>query len=183
MPAVENVARHAENLRRLGIDGLMLSWTLGGYPSPNMEAIAELMNGRTVADAMRAVAVRRYGEPLADAVVEAWRAYSTAFAEYPYHISVLYNAPHQLGPANLMWAEPTGYRATMVGFPYDDLDGWLASYHDGRQVLYDPPTARGRTKRQIPRHDAAQKTARRGHGWPGGREMAGAGFEPATSRL
>lgn len=143
VPAVENVARHAENLRRLGVDGLMLSWTLGGYPSPNMEAIAEVMDGRTVADAMRAVAVRRYGEPLADAVVEAWRAYSTAFAEYPYHISVLYNAPHQLGPANLVWAEPTGYRATMVGFPYDDLDGWLASYHDGRQVLfYDPPSPR-----------------------------------------
>jgi len=143
VPAVENVARHAENLRGLGIDGLMLSWTLGGYPSPNMEVIAEVMDGRTVADAMRTVAVRRYGEPLADAVVEAWRAYSTAFTEYPYHISILYNAPHQLGPANMLWAEPTGYRATMVGFPYDDLDGWLASYHDGRQVLYDPPTFAG----------------------------------------
>ena len=34
-----------------------------------------------------------------------------------------------------------------------------------------------------PRQDAAQKTARRGHGWPDGREMAGTGFEPVTSRL
>jgi hypothetical protein len=34
-----------------------------------------------------------------------------------------------------------------------------------------------------PRQDAAHKKARRGHGWPGGREMAGTGFEPATSRL
>ncbi len=158
VPAVENVARHAENLRRLGVDGLMLSWTLGGYPSPNMEAIAEVMDGRTVADAMHAVAVRRYGEPLADAVVEAWRAYSTAFAEYPYHISVLYNAPHQLGPANLVWAEPTGYRATMVGFPYDDLDGWLASYHDGRQVLfYDPPIFAGQFEKVAAGFTAARK--------------------------
>ncbi|MCZ7635056.1 MAG: hypothetical protein M5U12_02690 [Verrucomicrobia bacterium] len=34
----------------------------------------------------------------------------------------------QLGPANLLWGEPTGYRATMVGFPYDDLDGWRQVY-------------------------------------------------------
>jgi len=34
----------------------------------------------------------------------------------------------QVGPANLLWGEPTGYHATMVGFPYDDLDGWRAVY-------------------------------------------------------
>ena len=34
----------------------------------------------------------------------------------------------QVGPANPLWGEPTGYRATMVGFPYDDLDGWRAVY-------------------------------------------------------
>jgi hypothetical protein len=28
----------------------------------------------------------------------------------------------------LLWAEPTGYPASMVGFPYDDLDGWRAVY-------------------------------------------------------
>ena len=29
---------------------------------------------------------------------------------------------------NLFWNEATGYRATMVGFPYDDLDQWRAVY-------------------------------------------------------
>jgi hypothetical protein len=24
---------------------------------------------------------------------------------------------HQIGPANLLWAEPTGYGSTMTGFP------------------------------------------------------------------
>lgn len=33
-----------------------------------------------------------------------------------------------------------------------------------------------------PRQDAAHKTARRGHGWPGGREMAGAGREQPAFR-
>ncbi|MHB9007463.1 MAG: hypothetical protein ACYDC1_11085, partial [Limisphaerales bacterium] len=36
IPAVENVARHAVGLRELQMDGLMLGWTLGGYPSVNL---------------------------------------------------------------------------------------------------------------------------------------------------
>ena len=42
IPALANVARHAANLRHLGVNGLMLGWTLGGYPSPNLEVVAEL---------------------------------------------------------------------------------------------------------------------------------------------
>jgi len=34
----------------------------------------------------------------------------------------------QCGPANLLYPKPTGYSSTMVGFPYDDLDGWRAVY-------------------------------------------------------
>jgi hypothetical protein len=41
---------------------------------------------------------------------------------------VVYNAPMQYGPSNLLWGERTGYHATMVGFPYDDLDGWRGPY-------------------------------------------------------
>jgi hypothetical protein len=41
---------------------------------------------------------------------------------------VVYTAPLQNGPSNLLWPEPTGYHATMVGFPYDDLDGWRGPY-------------------------------------------------------
>ncbi len=42
IPAVANVARHAANLRGLGVNGLMLGWTLGGCPSPNLEVVAEI---------------------------------------------------------------------------------------------------------------------------------------------
>ena len=34
----------------------------------------------------------------------------------------------QVGPANLLYAKPTGYHATMTGIPYDDLDGWRGPY-------------------------------------------------------
>ncbi|MCW5550930.1 MAG: twin-arginine translocation signal domain-containing protein [Verrucomicrobiae bacterium] len=128
IPAVENVARHAESLRGADVSGLMLGWTLGGYPSPNLEVVAETLAGGSADAAMRRVAERRFGPRLAPAVVEAWRGFSSAFREFPYHIGVVYSGPQQLGPANLLWGEPTGYRATMVGFPYDDLNAWRAVY-------------------------------------------------------
>ena len=130
VPAVENAARHAANLRGVPVDGLMLGWTLGGYPSsPNLEVVAEIAGGNAAPErAMETVARRRFGPHLAPAVVDAWRGFSAAFREFPYHIGVVYNAPLQMGPANLLWEEPTGYRATMIGFPYDDLDTWRAVY-------------------------------------------------------
>jgi hypothetical protein len=135
IPVAENVARHAARLSDCQVDGMMLSWTLGGYPSPNLEVVAEMGRARaegvpppTPEAAMESVAARRFGPGLAPAVVAAWRAFSDAFGEFPYHAATIYQAPLQLGPANLLWEEPTGYRATMVGFPYDDLDAWCAIY-------------------------------------------------------
>jgi len=128
IPAVANVAQHAANLRGANVDGLMLGWTLGGYPSPNLEVVAEVGNGADSDTAMTTVAERRFGAALGPAVVTAWRAFSVAFNEFPFHIGVVYNAPMQYGPANLLWIEPTGYHATMVGFPYDDLDTWRQVY-------------------------------------------------------
>ena len=77
---------------------------------------------------MARVAERRFGKALAPEVVGAWQEYSAAFSEFPFHGSLVYSAPMQVGPANLLWGEPTGYRASMVGFPYDDLDAWRAVY-------------------------------------------------------
>jgi hypothetical protein len=128
IPAVANVAQHAANLRAAGVDGLMLGWSLGGYPSPNLEVVAEVGGGSAPDVAMDKVARRRFGDTLAPLVVKAWREFSTAFSEFPFHISVVYRAPMQYGPANLLWGEPTGYKSSMVGFPYDDLDGWRAVY-------------------------------------------------------
>ncbi|MGG7665542.1 hypothetical protein [Dyadobacter sp. BHUBP1] len=129
IPAVENVARHAENLRNAGVDGLMLGWTLGGYPSPNLEVVAEMGSGKNISglEAMRKVAARRYGAA-GEAVTQAWREYSKGFSEFPYHVGVVYSAPLQAGPSNLLWPKPTGYKASMVGLAYDDVNSWRANY-------------------------------------------------------
>lgn len=129
IPAVQNVAQHAANLRGAQVNGLMLGWTLGGYPSPNLEVVSEIGRNATLTptEAMKVVARRRFGPHLAPSVVKAWHEFSVAFSEFPFG-GGLYSTPMQAGPSNLLWEKATGYGATMVGFPYDDLDGWRGGY-------------------------------------------------------
>ncbi|WP_341841495.1 hypothetical protein [Chitinophaga caseinilytica] len=128
IPALRNVAEHAAALRAEKVDGLMLGWTLGGYPSPNLAVVALMMKEKDLRpeEAMARVAAARYGAA-GEAVTQAWEVFSKAFSEFPFG-GGLYFSPMQTGPANLMWNVGTGYQATMVGFPYDDLARWRGHY-------------------------------------------------------
>ncbi len=130
LPVMYLVAQHCSNLAQTDIDGLMLSWSVGGYPSPNLQLASEFQSQPTptIDEALTRVARQRYGETAAPDILTAWRKFSDAFTEYPFHGGFVYNGPVQCGPANLLYPEPTGYKATMVGFPYDDVDGWRAVY-------------------------------------------------------
>lgn len=130
LPVLDLVAQHCFALNRANIDGIMLTWTLGGYPSPNL-AVAKYFaehKGGTIEEALTAIAAARYGEAAVPGVRRAWTTFSRAFEEYPYDIRVVYTGPQQLGPANLLYLQPTGYQATMTGFPYDDLESWRGPY-------------------------------------------------------
>jgi hypothetical protein len=124
LPVLENITRHATALRDAGVRDIMLGWTLGGYPSPNIEAISEINAGGT----LDTLAQKRHGKTNAAVAAVFWRECSAAFREFPYHSSAVYRAPLQMGPANPLWAAPTGYQSCMVGIPYDDLKGWRAIY-------------------------------------------------------
>ncbi len=130
LPVMNLVAQHCANLADADIDGLMLSWSVGGYPSPNLQLVRRFDSEPrpTVDQALAKVAEACYGSNAAPNVLAAWSKFSTAFAEYPFHAGLLYQGPMQCGPANLLYPEPTKYHATMVGFPYDDLDAWRAIY-------------------------------------------------------
>jgi hypothetical protein len=128
IPAMENVATHAANLRNAHVSGLMLGWTLGGYPSPNLEIVAAIGNDPKLTPqlAMELIARRRFGIA-GPVVVEAWKKYSAAFSEFPFG-SGLYFTPMQVGPSNLLWGNPTLYNASMVGIAYDDVSKWVGNY-------------------------------------------------------
>ncbi|MBN1292587.1 MAG: hypothetical protein JXB48_12175 [Candidatus Latescibacteria bacterium] len=129
LPVMNTIEQHCRNLADTDIDGMMLSWSVGGYPSPNLELVSKFGQhtpppGQVLPD----IARERYGMQAVPDVLEAWTKFSNAFSEYPFHIMYVYSGPTQYGPSNLLYPEPTGYSATMIGFPYDDLDGWRAIY-------------------------------------------------------
>lgn len=130
LPVLDLVARHAHNLASADVDGLMLSWSLGGSPSPNLDVACRLIADKTLepADVLSSVARERYGDAAEPHIGKAWTAFSDAFQEFPYNGAVVYVAPQQFGPANPLYATPTGRHATMIGFPYDDLDRWRGPY-------------------------------------------------------
>jgi len=130
LPAMDLIAEHCHNLASVGLSGMLVGWTMGGYPSPNFE-LARRFDGTPVPDidtALDEVARERFGPWGAPHARKAWALFSTAYREYPFHVSVVYTAPVQMGPANPVYAVKTGYRATMWGIPYDDLDGWRGPY-------------------------------------------------------
>ena len=125
IPVFEKIYDHIKGLIETGnVDGLMLSWTLGGYPSPLLQMVSIMS-----AEADRLPTVEQLYERLfkgADtkALARIFSCFSQAFDEYPFHLLCAYNGPQQSAPANLLYPKPTGFTATMVCYPYDDLNSW-----------------------------------------------------------
>lgn len=130
LPVMDLVAEHIHRLAPQKPSGMLIGWTMGGYPSPNF-ALAQRLN-RTPAPevdvALTALAQERFGPEGAPHARRAWTLLSEAFRQYPFHVSVAYTSPVQLGAANPMYPVKTGYKATMWGIPYDDLSGWRGPY-------------------------------------------------------
>ena len=130
LPVMDLVAEHLRNLVPAKLDGMLIGWTMGGYPSPNFQLAQRssrtpMPNLDTVLDSL---ARERFGSEGAAHVRKAWTLMSDAFREYPFHVSVVYTSPVQIGPANALYPSKTGYQATMWGIPYDDLDRWRGPY-------------------------------------------------------
>ena len=120
IPVPGLVEEHLTHLRNLGVTNFMLSWTLGGYPGGNL---------RLLTKTSRQLAQEDFGAA-ADMVQAAYSCFDEGFRHFPFNgTSTIYVAPQNYGPVDLLYLEPTGYRATMIGFPYDDLTGWRGNYY------------------------------------------------------
>ena len=142
IPVYENICRYMENLRAQGVENLQLSWTLGGWPSENLRIASAYFFDEeepfTYEDTLRAAC----GE-WAGAVKKAVSRFCAAFAEFPFHIGVLYQGPQNAGPANLLFGTPTGLGSTMTCYAYDDLDHWRAIYPEDVYVAQLEKLSRG----------------------------------------
>jgi DNA polymerase III delta prime subunit len=119
IPVPYLVQEHLDNLYKNNINGLMLSWSLGGYPDGNLNLIN---------NTPEQLAEIKFGKEATPLICEAWKVFSEAFKQFPFHVDVIYFGPMNFGPANLFYLKKTEYNATMIGFPYDDLDTWRANY-------------------------------------------------------
>ena len=119
VPVPYLIEEHLNRLSSANVDGLMLSWTLGGYPGGNLE----LLN-KTVEE----ISNEKFNPAAAEKIREVWRQCGEAYREYPFDVLVSYLSPVNFGPKSLLHIEKTHYPATMIGFPYDDLERWRSIY-------------------------------------------------------
>ncbi len=120
LPVPDLAEKHLDGVAEAGVSGVMAGWTLGGYPAGNLGLLR-----RRVGELAGRIGGREQG-----AIRAAWQAFSAAFREFPFSCGVLYVAPQNVGPKNLLYAKPTGYACTMVGDPYDCLQGWRSIYSE-----------------------------------------------------
>lgn len=125
IPVYPMVEEHIRRLQAEGVTNLMMSWTLGGYPSRNIMHAAKYFYESAVMTA----------QPETPAQQRAAEIFSEAFQSFPFSVGVAYKGPQNGGPSNLLYLEPTGYKATMTCFAYDDLKTWSSVYSP--QILED----------------------------------------------
>ncbi len=133
VPIFGLIGEHLSNVKNIGVRDAMLTWTVGGSPSPITQFACEFLDSdQSLEEALPTFFAKEYGAS-ADVVAAADKQFCAAFREYPFHITMIYNGPHTFGPMAQFFEKPTGCASTMVGFPYDDLDGYRAIYP--REVL------------------------------------------------
>ena len=128
IPVFEQVYKHMIGLIESGVGGLMLDWTLGGYPSLTFAMMKELFYDTGRIPSLEELYGNVFPADTVGTVKEAVRSFSEAFDKFPFHISTLYCGTQNVGPGNLLYPEKTGFGATMVCFPYDDLKAWRSIY-------------------------------------------------------
>ncbi len=116
LPVFPSIEKHVRDLRDEGVEHLLLSWTLGGYPCANIAHAAKYFYEKATLPAE------------SEALQKAAECFEKAFKEFPFSIGTLYRGPQNAGPSTLLFEKPTGYEASMTCFAYDDLEQWRSIY-------------------------------------------------------
>ncbi len=125
IPTFSLMTEHVKRLKNIGVEGLMLGWSLGGYPGGVLPLISRIcMAGEIDENAWYAETY----EENAELVQRAVEIFGEAFQEYPFSINVLYFGGHTLGCGNLWSLEPDNRPSTMVCFTFDDYEKWTNPY-------------------------------------------------------
>ncbi len=123
IPTYDLVYEHLQNLKNIGVEDYMLSWTLGGYPSLSLQMVNAFSSG---------VSLEKWYENTfgANAVVvhNAVKKLCDAFKEFPYASCSLYYSPKNVGYGNLWSIEFENRGGYMVGNAFDKYENWIWPY-------------------------------------------------------
>ena len=109
IPVFDLVAEHAVNLKNEGIRHMMLSWTLGGAPSPSLSLVSGIFDGKYSLDnCVDEMIDDVFSAKSAETVKKAQKIMSDAFRDFPFSCAVVYNSPLTSGPRSVFYTEKTG---------------------------------------------------------------------------
>ncbi|MBR1867129.1 MAG: hypothetical protein IJ800_00910, partial [Clostridia bacterium] len=126
LPVFELIKKHLDNLDKIGIRDYLLTWTLGGYPSPVMNMISSYTEKGDKFDLNEWY--KEYFGQEGDKVKEASELLSEGFKEYPFSVEKIYFGPHTLGPSNRWSLSKQENKSTMVCYAFDDYETWIKPY-------------------------------------------------------
>jgi hypothetical protein len=140
VPVPASVYRKFKRMRELGVEGVMQSWIIGGFPSimhkaAGMAAFLPLEEENAFLERLAAI---DWGEDNASVVAEAWSFFHNAYDLYPFSSPVFYFGPIAKSPAYHLNLEPRGDIAKPYNWgvgrdrslqPYEDRIGrWLGVF-------------------------------------------------------
>ena len=131
LPVFEKIYRHMCKLveaKEAGPDALMLSWTQGGYPSLILRFISEFYEKQEQVPSLEDIYHRLFKKEQVPILAQAFHLFSEAFDKFPFYVTTAYRGPQEHAPANILYEKPSGFDATMTGFPYDDLEWWRSRF-------------------------------------------------------
>ena len=126
LPVFDLELEHLQNLHAIGVDDLMLTWTLGGYPSIAYDMVADYQENPN-GFSMERWYEKHFGEHAAE-IHHAVELLCRGFRELPFSVRMLYNSPKNLGPANLWNLTLEERNSTMVCYSFDDYEKWIYPY-------------------------------------------------------
>ena len=126
LPVFDLLYEHLQNLTKIGVKDYMLTWTLGGYPSPMLGMVAEYVQDKNNFS-LDSWYEKTYGENH-KTVKEAVKYFCDAFKEYPFSIDSLYFSPKTLGCANFWSLKAEEKTSFMVCYAFDDYETWTNPY-------------------------------------------------------
>ena len=127
-------------VRELRVKGAMLSWIIGGFPSPMLKVAGEASFAplRSREEVMTRTAAEYWGPREADRVAGAWDQLSRAFQMYPCYVPAFYYGPIARSPSYKLHlereeetAQPYNWGITRnrVKQPYEDkIARWLGVF-------------------------------------------------------